>query len=138
MIGKIYLKHTAVLVSMILYGCGGHGTSAKEIVPKIESYKAALKTMDGCNKQIEGAKELLAEAEKIYGARTFRNYLDSASREISRAEGACEKFEKYKEEAKGPEVMTKLKDSIPNLLKSALTIVENGISQQEAYKTIEQ
>lgn len=126
-------------VLLILSGCGGHKASSKEIVPKIESYKAALGIMGSCGKQVEGAKELILEVQSIYKSRAFNKYTESAIKEVSRAERTCEKYERYKggESSMTPEALSKLSDSVVDTLKGALTVIENGISQQEAYKAFD-
>lgn len=132
-----YLFYTAATSVLILSGCGGHDSSAKVLVPKIESYKAALGTMVGCGKQIEGAKELISEAEGSYKSRAFKKYIDSAMKEIGRAEKTCDKYERFKGEASTPqENLEKMSASVVDGIKSALTVIENGISQQEAYKAV--
>ena len=98
-----YLIYTAATSVLILSGCGGHNSSAKVLVPKIESYKAALGTMVGCGKQIEGAKELIFEAEGSYKSRAFQKYIESAMKEIGRAEKTCDKYERFKGEASTPQ-----------------------------------
>lgn len=136
---KIELVLLSVAVPLILGGCGGHKASVKEIVPKIESYKAALGTMDSCGKQIEGAKELISEVQSVYKSRAFTKYVESATKEVSRAEKICDKYERYRsgESVMTPEVLNKLRESVADVLKGALTVIENGISQQEAYKAFE-
>jgi multidrug resistance efflux pump len=132
------IKFMAVAVPLALSGCGEHNSSAREIVPKIESYKAALGTMVGCGRQIEGAKALIEETEDIYKSRAFKKYVESATREINRAEKNCDRYERYKGEAAMPaEKLEKAKDTVVEAIKSALTVIENGINQQEAYKAME-
>lgn len=136
---KIRSAVVAGSVLMVLSGCGGHKTSPKQIVPKIESYKAALGIIDSCGKQIEGAKELILEVQGLYKSRAFNKYVESATKEVSRAERICEKYERYKggESSMTPEALNKLSESVVDTLKGALTVIENGISQQEAYKAFD-
>ena len=132
---KNYLCCAAVISVLGLGGCGGHGSSAKELIPKIESYKAALGTMTECGKQIEGARELVAEVEDAYRSRAFKKYKESAQKEIDRAEMICDKYERFKGEATTEkEKLEKMSSSVVSVVKSALTVIENGINQQEAYK----
>lgn len=135
---KIHPVYAGILSIVILNGCGGHDNSYKELVPKIESYKAALGTIAGCGAQIEGAKALLAETEDAYRSRAFKKYLESAAKEIGRAEKICDKYERFKGETTTPQdKLEKMSDSVRDAVKSALTVIENGISQQEAYKAFE-
>lgn len=136
---KNYLCCAVVISVLGLGGCGGHKPTAKELVPKIESYKASLGTMTECVKQVEGARELFTDVEKAYTSRAFKKYLESAQKEIDRADIVCDKYDRFKGEATTPkESLEKMSTSVVDAIKSALTVVENGINQQEAYKAAEQ
>jgi hypothetical protein len=132
-----YLKFMAVAVPFImLSGCGGHGSS-KDIISNIESYKAELGTINSCVKEIEGARKLVDDAEDTYKSRAFMKYVDSARNEIRRTELLCEKYERFKGEGTGSaDDLEKMSSSIIDHIQSLLTVIENGINQQESYKAI--